>query len=151
MIHACDPLASPTHTWRSRPYLTPTFPHSMRQTECGAPRSSRVTRSTRRALMSTYTTDGSGCCGPCVCVCVVHYPSERRTDNMQCTCKWSTCVCVCVCVCVHLEADDRIDPAAKGGGDSMGSKAEWTEEGRERAQERLSGPLLAHHHTRPHT
>ncbi len=39
----------------------------------------------------------------------------------------------CVYVCVHLEADGRVDLAAKGGGDSVGSKAEWTEEGRVRA------------------
>ncbi len=54
-------------------------------------------------------------------------------------------------VSTHLEADDRIDPAAEGGGDGMRGKAEGTEEGGVGGQKGLAWSLLAHHHTRPHT
>lgn len=61
------------------------LPDSMRQMLCGAPRSTRVTRSFRRALVSTKTVVGSGLDAPCRHSAIfVRQPKEvltERADN----------------------------------------------------------------------
>ena len=51
----------------------------------------------------------------------------------------------------YLEADDRVDSATKGGGNSVGGKSEGAEEGREGEEEGCAWTLLTHHHACAHT
>ena len=50
----------------------------------------------------------------------------------------------------YLEADDRVDSATKGGGNSMGGKSEGAEEGREGEEEGCGRSSLTTTHVRTH-